>query len=180
MCCCIHKVHSQAQENFMRSWHSCNTQNGSLIWAKHHAQPFWGTVAADAPQNPEKWTKLFSRLFRWENWDSERFERMECYLGTFCYELGACLYFSWNDFGNNLDGFSMLCGCHTDVSSGRDPVLSVATWQFFTTGHMGCLISGVGRRQQGGMRQTHVAGSGAVSGSDIREHVVSRPPSEWS
>lgn len=105
---------------------------------------------------------------------------MECYLGTFCCELGACLYFSWNDFGNNLDGFSMLCGCHTDVSSGQDPVLSVATWQFFTTGHMGCLISGVGRRQQGGMRQTHVAGSGAVSSSDIGEHVVSRPPSEWS
>lgn len=54
----------------------------------------------------------------------------------------ACLCFSWNDLGNNLDDFSMLCACHTDVSSGCDPVLSMGTWQLFTAGHMCCLITG--------------------------------------
>lgn len=92
-----------------------------------------GIVTVGFLQNPTKWTKLFSRFFRWENWDSGRFGRTERYLGTFCSELcNMSLYFSWKDFGYDLDEFSTLCGCHTNVSSGRDPVLSMATWQFFT------------------------------------------------
>ena len=50
----------------------------------------------------------------------------------FALNCATCLYFSWKDFGYNLDECSTLCGCHTNVSSGRDPVLSMATWKFFT------------------------------------------------
>lgn len=42
------------------------------------------------------------------------------------------LYIAWTDFGNDFDEFAMLCECHMDVSSGRDPVLSMASRQFFT------------------------------------------------
>lgn len=52
--------------------------------------------------------------------------------GHFAMNCATCLCFAWSDFDNDLEEFSMLCGCHKDVSSGCDLVLSMATRQFFT------------------------------------------------